>query len=163
MFVSKKKYKSLLNELLEFRLEKEQIEKELVESNTIIKSLKEKEISIETLSKKEKQIKDSILENKIVFNDLLDHIESGTKKLNELNTEVSNTEKKLKDYKHIINETNTKYKQSKIMQLAQLIKTRSYQLEQKRNSNDMLEQLNTIYVELEGKINAVYPTDWKRK
>ena len=69
MFVSKKKYKSLLNELLEFRLEKEQIEKELVESNTIIKSLKEKEISIETLSKKEKQIKDSILENKIVFND----------------------------------------------------------------------------------------------
>lgn len=145
MFVSKKKYKSLLNELLEFRLEKDKIKKELVESNTIIKSLKEKEISIETLSKKEKQIKDSILENKIVFNDLLDHIENGTKKLNELNTEVSNTEKKLKDYKHIINETITKYKQSKIMQLGQLIKTRSYQLEQKRNSNDMLEQLNTIY------------------
>ena len=80
-----------------------------------------------------------------MVNDLLDHIENGTKKLNELNTEVSNTEKTLKDYKHNISETNTKYKNSKIMQLGQLIKTRSYQLELKRNSNDMLEQLNTIY------------------
>lgn len=103
MLVSKKRYTSLLNELLECRFEKDATQKKLAESTAVINSLQEKESSLKVLFEKVEQIKNFVIKDENLNDDVLNRIEIGTEKLNLLTKEVSDEDNGLKVCKTVIN------------------------------------------------------------
>lgn len=145
MFVRKKMYTSVLNELSECKSEKDVMEQKLKEANALIQLLSEKETTIKALAKKEEQLKDSIAKNEKLNDDLIQCIKVGTERLGLLGEEVSVQEKELEDYGHTLNEIKSKCKNNQVIQLNQLMKIRVFQLELQRISKVVSEQSNRIH------------------
>ncbi|MBE1556007.1 DUF4041 domain-containing protein [Sporosarcina limicola] len=144
-----KNYRQAIDEAgAKYKLEKDNVEKKLAESNEIIKVLQGNENVLEALMKKEEQLKDSVMKNGDLNDDLMNRIEVGTERLGLLTKGVSNVEKRLEDYRLILNETESKCKSTQVVQLSQLMKIRSYQLELQQISETVLKQSNTIHMKV---------------
>ncbi|PID25166.1 hypothetical protein CSV60_05930 [Sporosarcina sp. P7] len=138
LFVTTRKYKKIVNELLECSSAKEQIKKDLSETINVSGTHNDISIRIEELLKKESELNDSILTKEKLSKDLTDQIESSNKEISTLNGELRTTNK-------ILNESQFKLRKYHLMHLQQQLKVRGYQLELKNIHNYVVNQSNEIH------------------